>query len=321
MQTFSSRGGWIPRLEILCKTLALRSFEKHVLILLLREYLTSRYLGCSSAGLGGEGADRTYRSMLPARGGSTRRFDLKTLCAYFSVTFDEQLSAANRFFGKDAPLVHNGIVTFLNARLGYEEMVMGGAGSNALDAVVTADEKLCDFLLGLDDAPASRVPVRGGGASVYSPSVTLDDVILPKATRTKVEEALHGLKGYWELQQRQRGGGPTTPTLNGPTATTLNKGPITKTGPIVGSAPPSSGDVRRPTGSTVFLLAGRQGVGKSSLADGMASWLGKRVLRVDDAMDLANTALQATIHDAIVRTCDHLNMNIFMKDRDMLALS
>lgn len=88
--TFEDRK-WIPRLEILAKTLHLRTFEKHVLVLLVREYLMSRYLGSASSGLG-EQTDRVnfYRSLSP-RCSTTRRFDIKTLCAYFSVTFTEQL--------------------------------------------------------------------------------------------------------------------------------------------------------------------------------------------------------------------------------------
>lgn len=96
--TFEDRK-WIPRLEILAKTLHLRTFEKHVLVLLVREYLMSRYLGSASSGLG-EQTDRVnfYRSLSP-RCSTTRRFDIKTLCAYFSVTFTEQLQVGGLVVG------------------------------------------------------------------------------------------------------------------------------------------------------------------------------------------------------------------------------
>lgn len=161
--------------------------------------------------------------------------------------------------------MRNGIITFTPGR-SYDDLYLlsGSQATHVLDAIVRADEKLCDFLLGLDDTPASQVPVKGG-LSVYVPTVSLDDVILPQKTRAMVVEALDGLRGYWELQQQ---------------------------------AEAQSGRYER--GATVFLLAGHHGTGKSTLADAIAAALGKRVLLVDDAADLANTSLQAKIHDAIV---------------------
>jgi hypothetical protein len=155
---------------------------------------------------------------------------IRRIAVDMSASLEEQLEAPNLHFSKDSPLVAHGLL-----------MLEGDNLRCALDTEIFLDDRLGDFLLGYDQPVGSRVAVDGK-LSVYTPTTTLDDVVLSKEVRSSVDEALAGLRAHFQLVQAQQETGLASSRQ-----------------------------------ATVFLISGRHGVGKSMLADAIANSLQKQV--------------------------------------------
>ena len=210
-----------PRLEGLCAQLQLDAFEKSVLL------ITCGYT-----------ISPVVKQLLAQTSASSHSYDADRLSVgrilqVFTTSFHEQVSRRVYFY-KSARLVRRGLVRLVSDR--YQNR------DDLTDSLVRLDRRVLDCLVGLEDESTEVAE----SASLYSPSVALEDVVLPDALSTKL---LLMLEAHAQLRAYNKRVG-------------LSKA------------------IPQPDG-LVLLLCGPSGAGKTMTANAIAHKLGKKMLLVN----------------------------------------
>jgi len=199
-----------PRGEELKAKWKLDDFEKHVLLI--------------AAGLA---ASIQFREKMESRRGLEIGDILTLLCD----SLEDQV-AARRYFYKHAALVENGLINLRGADF----------GTDLLDVDVTIDQRLTDYLLGVDAESTSLVE----GSHLYTPKVSVDRAVLPERVKSMIMSAVEGFPAF----QRERERCGLDQLLD------YGRG-------------------------IVMLFYGASGTGKTMMANALATMLGKKVLLIN----------------------------------------
>ena len=245
--------GFTPRGEQLKAKWQLDDFEKHVLLI--------------AAGLA---ASIQFREKLD----SPRGLEIGDLLTLLCDSLDEQV-AARRYFYKNATLVKNGLINLRGTNF----------GTDLLDVDVNIDQRLTDYLLGVDAESTSLVE----GSHLYTPSVSVDRVVLPERIKSLILNAVQGFPAF----QRERERCGLDQLLD------YGRG-------------------------IVMLFYGASGTGKTMMANALATLLGKKVLLINFPTIGLNSAdeilkllfREAELNDAVLffDECDGI-----FQDRDANA--
>lgn len=205
-------GDWEPRAERLARLRGLDDFEKHVLLLL--------------AGMAGA---LEFRQAIGSHGHAS--VDVGELLMLFFDDTTEHVRRRRHFY-RDAPLVRDGLVSL-------DEYVLG---RDLLGMEVRLDPRMSEYLLGIEAEDSCLVE----GSHLFRPTVSLDRVVLPEASKTLVVQTVERYSRFLEARKR------------------------------------SGLDELVPSGSGIVLLFhGPSGTGKTMLANALAARAGKRILLVN----------------------------------------
>lgn len=152
--------------------------------------------------------------------------------------------------------------------------------------IATLDRRMLDWIVGLDTEINEVVE----GANLYTPTCTMDDVVLPDDQKAKITQAVASFQAF-KTYRKQRELGAATPHSN------------------AGAAAARSAH-NTPVG-LVLLFSGASGTGKTLTVNAIARMLDKRVLLVNfnimvhsekgnNASVLQSLFREANMHDAVV---------------------
>lgn len=204
------RGSFKPRGEQVKEKWELDEFEKHVLLL----------AACRAASV-------QFREDLD----SSYNLSAGNLIALFFDSLEDQV-AARRYFYRNATLIENGLLNFEDR----------GLSPNILDLEVDIDQRLTDYLLGIDAESGALIE----GSHLYTPNVAIDRVVLPENLKNRIVEVVRGFPAF--VQERKRCG---------------------------------LDDLLDYGRGLVLLFYGASGTGKTMMANALGTLIGKRILLVN----------------------------------------
>jgi len=152
-----SQRGASPRLEQLCEALELGSFDRFVLLELIRQTLDPPFMG--HPGMKGEPVSVSF------------------FIGKYASTLEGKMRCRKSFY-KSSPLVSEGIISLSGQDF----------SSDLNECGVTLDRRMFDYIIGQDTELSELVD----GSHLYTPTVCLDDVVLPTEVKGRIcDRALH----------------------------------------------------------------------------------------------------------------------------------
>lgn len=211
-------GKWQPRLERLGARLGLNDLEKLIILTLVGGIISQDVRKAVASGSNGMS--------------SNRGFEVGHLLAVHCLSLRDQIGARSVFY-RNAPLIHGGLIKLSERRYGIGDLS---------DCVVQVDRRMMDFLLGLNTEIGELVE----GSTCFTPSVTLDQVVLPKATKGLLLQTIRDFDDVVRLRK------------------------------LVGFD-----EVVRNGKGLIILFHGPPGTGKTMTANALANYMQKKMLNVN----------------------------------------
>mmetsp|Transcript_10019 Transcript_10019/g.15147 ORF Transcript_10019/g.15147 Transcript_10019/m.15147 type:complete len:1253 (+) Transcript_10019:82-3840(+) len=218
----SESGYALPRLEIIAQRLSLDAFEKKLILLLIGKTVSPVVKALMDALEQGSGR--------PMEDVATVGQVLAILCQDFRTQI-----ANRKYFYRSGRLLSNGIISLSKSRWHQ------GSG-DLTDQRVVLDRRVLDWVVGLD----SEINELVEGSDLYTPKVSLQQVVLPKG---QIGPVVKQCRAYDEFRKYRKNMGLE--------------------------------DVMCYGNSLVILLCGKSGTGKTMTVNAIAHDLGKKVLLVD----------------------------------------
>jgi AAA+ superfamily predicted ATPase len=213
LQITRENGDWLPRLERLAEKRGFDDFEKNVILLLSGLNLMS-----------------SLQKEIKGSYSVNRGLDVEDILNFFVDSFEENIRK-RRYFYRNAKLVAEGVIE-----------LDGNFTSDILDYTVSLDQKILEYIAGLDLEPENIVE----GSNLYTPQVNIDQVVLPEGIKLEIIDlAKNGSLVEKLVRKDDRFG--TYSTGRG----------------------------------TIMLFYGEPGTGKTMMANALANHLGKKVLLVN----------------------------------------
>eukprot|EP01083_Nonionella_stella_P073466 198656_1 len=238
--------GWIPRLERLVKIRNLNQFEKWVILSLIGVILSSEIRKTSNS------------SRVISFG--KEALSVFLLLTIHCSTLHEQI-AHRKYFYKSATLVKEDIIQVSEGHSNNRDLTCCN---------VTIDRRMIDYCVALDTEFGALVE----GSRLYTPTVSIDRVILPPGTKRKILDSVSDMKRFTKLKKD------------------LGMDEIVSYG-----------------NGVVLMFHGMSGTGKTMMANALAKHLGRKVLLVNfmsiskNSKDLESVFLvfrEAKIQNALV---------------------
>lgn len=233
--TLDQSNDFVPRLEKLARSRKLNEFEKWVCLYIIGSVVSHDMIAA-----------------MDSRGSCT----VGRLLYVLNSTLEERMHH-RRFFYKTGALVRDSIIR-VSDPFGSDDL---------MDCDVSIDRRVLDYVLGLDTESDQLVE----GTHLYTPSVQLDQVVLPAETKKLIVDTVTNFDKFQSAKKR------------------LGLDDIISYGT-----------------NMVLLFYGASGTGKTLMANALASSLGKKILVINfgniqkSAEVLQLIFLEAKIHGAIV---------------------
>ena len=216
-------GGAMPRLEAMARRLGLHPFEKEVLVLLIGKTVSPVITRLRE--------DLSTSASVPMED----TLSVGQILIIFCPSFAEQVAHRQHFYSSGR-LISRGLVRVTRPRW--------HAGSGDLTELrVALDRRVLDHIVGLDTEVSELVQ----GSDLYTPSVTMDQLVLPERVKAQLLRLCGSFKDFRAYRRRQEG---------------------LRTALPYGAA-------------LCVLLCGASGTGKTMTVNALAGYLGKKVLLVD----------------------------------------
>ncbi|CCW66714.1 unnamed protein product [Phytomonas sp. Hart1] len=156
---YTTKGhGYLPRIEQLSQRLGLNELEKQVLLLMVGNVVSHDILIAINGRYGMRDGQRVL----------TVGYILFVLCE----NLQERIAVRKSFY-KSSPLISNNILS-----LSLDSSCKSRFNTDLMDYVCDIDRKIVDYLMGTETETTEMVP----GSRLYSPTVTISNVVLPSQT-------------------------------------------------------------------------------------------------------------------------------------------
>uniref|UniRef100_A0A7S2S4Z9 AAA+ ATPase domain-containing protein n=1 Tax=Rhizochromulina marina TaxID=1034831 RepID=A0A7S2S4Z9_9STRA len=212
-------GHFLPRMEQLSEQMGLDMFEKMVILTLVGAVISQEIRKASRGGAGGGGI-------------GLHGMDVGVLLGTHCSTLEEQIHA-RKYFYRNSAMIRTNIIRLSDRSYG---------GSDLLDAIPEIDRRMLDYIAGLSTELQELVD----GGTCYSPSVKLDQVVLPQRTKDLLLETVENVGQVRQLEQE----------FGLDKVVTYGRG-------------------------LILLFHGEPGTGKTFTANALANHLGKKVILIN----------------------------------------